>query len=91
MATPASSSVKTRQKTKYVLSSILFSGQRRHAIINNKLVRQGEMVEGARLVRLTTNSARLRIKGKIIELTILDKKTKNSFKVSRKSLNEKNI
>ena len=49
------------------------------------------MVEGARLVRLTPDSARLRIKGKIIELTILDKKTKNSFKVSKKSLNEKNI
>ena len=91
MATPGAKSAKAPQKSKWVLSSILFSAQRQHAIINNKLVRKGEIVDGARLIRLTPDSARLRVKARVIDLTILDKKTKNSFKVSKGSLYEKNI
>lgn len=52
------------------LNSILYSSQRRHAIINNKLVRQGDTVDGAKLVRLRPDSARLIAKSKVIDLKL---------------------
>ncbi len=82
---------KSKQEQQWVLSSILYSTQRRHAIINNQLVRQGEMVQGARLIRLTPDSARLRVKGKVIELTLLNKKTKSNYKTFHKSHHENKI
>jgi len=83
--------VKTQAAQQWVLSSILYSNQRRHAIINNQLVKQGEMIQGAKLIRLTPNSARLRVKGRVIELTILDKKATGNFKALNKSHHENNI
>ena len=54
----------------WVLSSILYSKQRKHAIINNKLVKKGDVIEGAKLVRLRPDSVRLLAKGKTIDLTL---------------------
>lgn len=80
-----------QQKTTWVLSSILYSSQRQHAIINNQLVRKGDVILGAKLLRLRPDGVRLMVKGKIVDLTLYDKKTKGSFKSIKKSLNEKNI
>lgn len=78
-------------KNPWVLSSILYSGQRQHAIINNRLVRKGEMIQGAKLIRLRPDGVRLMVKGKIVDLSLYDKDTKDSFKSIKKSLNEKKI
>ena len=91
MAPVNSAPVKKQAAQQWVLSSILYSSQRKHAIINNQLVKQGEMVQGARLIRLTPHSARLRVKGRVIELTVLDKKTTGNFKALNKSLNESKL
>lgn len=68
---PQSSSASTKPKSQaLVLNSILYSGQRQHAIINNKIVKKGDMVDGARLIQLLPDKARLIKKGKIIELSL---------------------
>ncbi len=68
---PVTGSKKTpEKKTAWVLSSILYSTQRKHAIINNKLVKKGDIINGARLVRLRPDSVRLNLKGKSIDLKL---------------------
>lgn len=54
----------------WVLHSILYSDRRKHAIINNQLVKQGDMIRGAKVLRLRPDSVRLLAKGKIIELKL---------------------
>ena len=70
----------------WVLSSILYSSQRKHAIINNKLVKQGEVIAGARLIRLKPDSVRLLAKGKVIDLSL-----RKSLKSIKKSSNGRKL
>ena len=71
---PKKAVVKKQQNANpWILSSILYSGQREHAIINNQLVRPGDVIKGARLVRMSPTSARLNAKGKIINLSLRNK------------------
>ncbi len=81
--------VKQVKKVVFELNSILYSSERQHAIINNQLIKKGGMIEGAKLVRLRSDSVRLLSKGKIIDLEIYDNKM--NFKTIKKSLNEKKI
>jgi hypothetical protein len=64
-----SADVKPRAQA-LVLNSILYSSQRQHAIINNKIVKKGDMVDGAKLIQLLPDKARLIKKGKVIELSL---------------------
>ena len=82
---------KPLKKNTWVLNSILYSSHRQHAIINNQLVKKGESIQGAKLVRLTVDSVRLLLKGKVIDLKIYDAKVRANIKSIRKSLNEKKI
>ena len=59
-----------KKEDAWVLSSILYSRDRKHAIINNKLVRKGDLIKGARVVQLQPDSVRLLAKGKTIELSL---------------------
>jgi len=61
--------VKPKQQ-RWTLNSILISSQRQHAIINNKLVRKGDLIEGARLLSLKPDRVRLSSRGKVIELKL---------------------
>ncbi|MCK5662609.1 MAG: hypothetical protein KAI17_03935, partial [Thiotrichaceae bacterium] len=79
--------VKPVKLTVFELNSILYSADRQHAIINNQLVKKGDVIDGAKLVRLQPDSVRLLSKGKIIDLKIYDNKL--NFKAIKKSLNEK--
>ena len=54
----------------WVLNSILYSSQRQHAIINNKIIKKGDTINGAKLISLTPDSVRLIKQGKIIQLRI---------------------
>ena len=55
------------------LTSILFSPDRKIAIIDDQMLAVGDRIRGARLVRLTRDSARLLRNGKIINLNLGDK------------------
>lgn len=81
---PARTGVK--KAAPWVLSSILYSKQRKHAIINNKLVKKGDVIKGARLVRLGPDSVRLLAKGKTIDLTLGSR-----FKSIKKSRNKRKL
>lgn len=59
-----------KKEQPWVLSSILYSRDRKHAIINNKLVRKGDLIKGARVIQLQPDSVRLLAKGKTIELSL---------------------
>lgn len=74
-------SIKTRP---WELNSILYSSQRKHAIINNKLLKKGDMIRGAKLVHLSPHSVRLIAKGKAINLSL-----RNRYQSIRKSHNKK--
>ena len=65
----------------WVLSSILYARDRQHAIINNQLVKKGEIVRGAKLIGLKPGSARLLLKGKVIDLKL--RKPHKAIKKSR--------
>ncbi len=52
------------------LTSILFSAERKIAIIDNQMLALGVSIRGARLVSLTRESARLVRKGKVINLSL---------------------
>ena len=70
-AAPAVKSVPGAKKApRWVLSSILYSTSRQHAIINNKLVRKGEKIGGARVVSLQADHVRLVAGGKVIVLRL---------------------
>ena len=52
------------------LTSILFSNERKVAIIDDQTLSLGDSIHGARLVGLTRESARLVRKGKVINLSL---------------------
>jgi hypothetical protein len=52
------------------LTSILYSSGRKIAIIDNRMLRVGDTIRSARLIRINRHSARLLKKGKIIELKL---------------------
>ena len=52
------------------LTSILISPDRRIAIIDDQMLAVGDRIRGAKLVKLTRESARLVRKGKVINLTL---------------------
>lgn len=70
----------------WVLSSILYSNNRKHAIINNRVVKKGDVIKGARLIRLQPDSVRLMAKGKTIDLSL-----GNRFKSIKKSRNKRKL
>jgi hypothetical protein len=60
---------KTAQKP-LQLTSILYSPQRKIAIIDDQMLAVGDRIRGAELIRLTRASARLLRNGKIINLSL---------------------
>ncbi len=87
--TAPSTKVTPLKKESWVLTSILFSSQRQHAIINNKLVKKGDSIKGAKLISLKPDSVQLLSKGKIINLKIYESRA--NFKSIKKSLHENKI
>lgn len=84
---PVANNSATAEKTApWVLNSILFSGVRQHAIINNKLVRKGEVIGGAKLVSLQKDRVRLVARGRVIDL-----KLPGRGQSIKKSLDEKKL
>jgi hypothetical protein len=52
------------------LTSILYSADRKIAIIDDRMLRVGDTIRNAKLVRINRDSARLLKKGKFIELRL---------------------
>jgi hypothetical protein len=77
---PAQPHKASEASSPWVLNSILYSKERQHAVINNVLVRKGDRIGGARLVRLTPDSVRLVARGKTIDLDL-----RSRYKSIRKS------
>jgi hypothetical protein len=61
--------VKTQEKS-LQLTSILFSKDRKIAIIDDQMLAVGDKIKDAKLIRLTRMSARLLRKGKVIDLSL---------------------
>ena len=78
---PTKSSVSKPKPKPMQLTSILISPNRKIAIIDDQMLGIGDRIKGAELVGLTRSSARLKRKGKVInlnlgtELTTIKKKT----------------
>lgn len=52
------------------LSGIFSDGQKSYAIINNRILREGDSIEGSRLLRILSNSVELEFKGENFDLKI---------------------
>lgn len=52
------------------LTSILYSDERKVAIIDEQMLAVGDRIRGAELIELTRDRARLRRRGKIIDLSL---------------------
>lgn len=61
----------------YSLSAILYSAQRRVAIVNGQPVSEGQRISGARVVRIAPGQVQLEVDGEILKLVLIkDKKAK---------------
>ena len=65
-----------RKAPRWVLSSTLVSGQRRTAVINDRVVGVGERINGARVVEIQPAKVRLRRQGRDITLVLLKQNIK---------------
>lgn len=83
---PAAVSASRPKPKPFQLTSILFSQNRKIAIIDDQMLAVGDRIRGARLVKLTRVSARLVRKGKIINLSL-----DNDFKAIRKQAVENDL
>lgn len=54
----------------FVLNGIFFSEGQGYALINNQIVRQGDLVSGATVVMITENEAELSFQGSTIKLAV---------------------
>lgn len=52
------------------LSGIVYDGQSSYAIINNRILREGEFVEGAQLIRILSDNVELEFAGRPINLKL---------------------
>jgi hypothetical protein len=68
--TPAKASVEKSVRKPLQLTSILFSKDRKIAIIDDQMLAVGDSIRGARLVKLTRESAHLVRKGKALDLSL---------------------
>jgi hypothetical protein len=67
---PAKASVAKPAQKPLQLTSILYSKERKIAIIDDQMLAVGDSIRGARLVKLTRESARLVRNGKVLELNL---------------------
>lgn len=68
---PKPKTAPTKEKAKPLqLTSILISPKRKVAIIDDQMLTVGDRIRGAKLVRLTRESARLVRQGKVINLNL---------------------
>ncbi len=54
----------------YTLSGIFFSGNQSNCIINDKILEQGDSVEGAKVIRIDPEEVELQLEGKTIKLNL---------------------
>ena len=71
---PNSGKLKSIEKP-LVLNSILYSSNRKIAIVNDKMLSIGEKVEGAKLLKISRDRVKMVKKGKIINLLLQDSKS----------------
>ena len=62
---------------RWTLHSTLVSSERRTAVINDRVVSQGDRINGATVVSIQPSSVRLRNKGREMTLVMLKKKIKS--------------
>lgn len=55
-------------KQDFVLNGIFFSDSGGYALVNNQIVKQGDSVDGAKVVKITVNSVEINWEGEIITL-----------------------
>ena len=64
----------------YKLTEILIAEDRRLAVINGEIVREGDKLLGGRVLRIYSNKVQIRKKGKNINIKLLAKNIKSELK-----------
>jgi len=58
-----------KPEKKFILNGIFFSDNGTYALVNNQIVRKNDLVDGAKVEKITVNSVELNNEGKIITLS----------------------
>ena len=79
-----------------VLNSVLYSSQRQLAVINNKVVKKGDRIDGAKVFSVQPGLVKLAYRGKVITLKVRAMNVRGlpadaGFKMSKKPLKENKI
>ncbi|MFA6357252.1 MAG: hypothetical protein WCY09_01090 [Candidatus Omnitrophota bacterium] len=56
-------------KPDFVLNGIFFSDNSGYALVNNQIIRENDLIDGAKVQKITSNSVDLNLEGKITTLT----------------------
>lgn len=67
-STPLSAEVKKEPQPSLVLNGVFFSENQGYALINNQIVKEGDLVEGALVLRITLEEVELKYRGSTIKL-----------------------
>ena len=63
--------IKQKSDTNFVLNGIFFSDNDAYALINNQIVRENDLIDGAKIVKITVRNVEIDNAGQIITLTTL--------------------
>ncbi len=63
--------IKPKAEVNFVLNGIFFSGNDTYALINNQIVRNGDLIEGAKIIKITVKTVEIDNAGQIITLSTL--------------------
>lgn len=75
-------SVKKTKGPRWILHSTLVSSDRRSAVINDRVVVQGDRINGATVVSIQPSAVRLREKGREVTLMMLNKNIKSLSRIT---------
>jgi len=59
----------TKPERKFILNGIFFSNNGGYALVNNQIVRENDLVDGAKVEKITINSVELNNEGKTVTLS----------------------
>jgi hypothetical protein len=65
--------IPTEPQPTFVLNGVFFSGEEGYALINNRIVRKGDKIDGATVVGIALNEVELEAEGSVIRLSNLSR------------------
>lgn len=66
---PVPAEAKAEPKESFILNGVFFSNDEGYALINNRIVKEGDKIDGATVARIALGEAELELRGEVIKLS----------------------